>query len=78
MPSEPEASLRQNCDLRQGRHFLQDRTNMASFDTRPCQQDASLGKLAATVRFGLSSPGVPPFLARQERPITPSFANAPG
>ncbi len=51
---------------------------MASFDTRLCQQDASLGILAATARFGLSSPGVPPFLAKQERPTTPSFANATG
>src|SRR3546814_1865259 len=37
----------------------------ASFDPRPCQPDASLGRLAATVLAELSSPGVPPFLARQ-------------
>lgn len=58
--------------------FPAEPTSTASFDPRPCQPDASLGRLAATVLAELSSPGVPPFLARQESPATPSFANAAG
>jgi hypothetical protein len=44
------------------------RTIAASVRCAICRQAAALVRLAATARRRFSSPGVPPFLAKQENP----------